>query len=265
MSTHTTSISSLCQPIDIALRDAGAHLLTRPRIAPTPTMSAFRAAFDALETDVMAILRPALAALVPEATWIDELDAAALPRGRAWLVDSVDGAVQYMRGLPQWCLTATLLQDGEPVLAVLHNPVLGESYTAMRGEGAWRNGNPIVPSETGDIAVALVCTSQPPFAAQDPASVASAGSSLARVLGVAGAVRNLGPTSWQIADVAAGRLDGFWEYGDDRSNLLGSVLIAREAGAFVTDTAGEPWTPSSPSILVATPALGDTLLDALAR
>ncbi|MFZ4841882.1 inositol monophosphatase family protein [Mycetocola saprophilus] len=265
MSTLSTSIPSLRQSLEAALRDAGAYLLARPQIVPTPNMPAFRTAFGTLEADVLAILRPALTALQPDAAWIDELDSAEPPRGRAWLVDSVDGAVQYMRGLPQWCLTATLLQDGEPVLAVLHNPVLGETYSAVRGEGAWRNGDSIGPSETGDIAVALVSTSQPPFAAQDPEAVSRAGSSLARVLGVAGAVRNLGPTSWQVADVAAGRLDAFWEFGDDRSNLLGAVLIAREAGAAVTETTGEPWSPNSPSILVATPTLRDALLDTLTR
>ncbi|RLP82294.1 inositol monophosphatase [Mycetocola lacteus] len=264
MSTLTTSTPSLLPSLESALREAGSQLLTRPQVAALPDMRAFRAAFEALEADVMAILRPALMALRPDAAWIDELDSADLPRGAAWLVDSVDGAVQYMRGLPQWCLTATLLEDGEPVLAVLHNPVLGETYSAVSGEGAWRNGERILPSETRDIAVALVSTSQPPFAAQDPSAVHRAGDSLARVLGVAGAVRNLGPTSWQIADVAAGRLDAFWEFGDDRSNLLGAVLIAREAGASVTDAAGESWIPNSASVLVATPALRDELLNALA-
>lgn len=70
-----------------------------------------------------------------------------------------------------------------------------------------------------------------------------------------GAVRNLGPTSWQIADTAAGRLDAFWQFGRDHANLLPGALIAREAGAVVTDAAGGPWTSGSDSFLVAAPAL----------
>jgi myo-inositol-1(or 4)-monophosphatase len=75
-----------------------------------------------------------------------------------------------------------------------------------------------------------------------------------------GAVRNLGPTSWQIADPAAGRLDGFWEYGRDDANLLGAALIASEAGATVTGLNGRPWQAGSGSFLTAAPALHRQLL-----
>ncbi|RLP72791.1 inositol monophosphatase [Mycetocola tolaasinivorans] len=227
-----------------------------------PDMSAFRQEFSAMENEVVAMLRPALSALNPDAAWLDEL-APTRVAGDAWLVDSVDGAVQYMRGLPQWCLTATLVRDGEAVLTVLHNPVLSETYAAALGAGAWRNGRPVSPAATEDVGVALVATSQPPFAAAQPEAVALAGASLSRALGSVGAVRNLGPTSWQIADVASGRLDAFWEHGDDRSNLLGATLIARESGTVVTDLAGVPWTPESASILVAAPALHAPLLGVL--
>ena len=78
-----------------------------------------------------------------------------------------------------------------------------------------------------------------------------------------GAVRNLGPTSWQIADVAAGRLDAFWEHGRDDTNLLPGLLLARESGAIVTDVHGAAWRPGMDSIVVAGPALHAPLLVAL--
>lgn len=258
--THVhQNTATLRLAIEDALRVAGEYLLARTPLDPIPNMAVFREEFAVMDAEVVAILRPALMALRPDAAWIDELDAEGTPEGAAWLVDPVDGAVQYMRGLPQWCISATLLSEGEPVLTVLHNPLLGETYSAARGEGAWRNGERISPSITETIDVALVATSQPPFAAQNPAAVALAGASLSRVLESVGAVRNLGPTSWQVADVAAGRLDAFWEFGEDRSNLLGSTLIAREAGACVIDPAGQPWSVNSSAVLVSTPGLHDQL------
>jgi myo-inositol-1(or 4)-monophosphatase len=100
-----------------------------------------------------------------------------------------------------------------------------------------------------------VATSTPPFVGRLPRQVELAGRSLAAMLAAVGAVRNLGATSWQVADVAGGRLDAFWEYGVDDVNLLGATLIAREAGAVVTDAAGQPWRAGAASILVAAPSL----------
>ncbi|MEV6027721.1 inositol monophosphatase family protein [Streptomyces sp. NPDC052036] len=77
------------------------------------------------------------------------------------------------------------------------------------------------------------------------------------------AVRNLGPTSWQVADTAAGRLDAFWEFDRDDANLLPGALVAREAGALVTDAAGRPWSAGSDSFLVAPPGLHGHLVEAL--
>jgi myo-inositol-1(or 4)-monophosphatase len=140
---------------------------------------------------------------------------------------------------------------------------MGETYTAALAHGAHRDGTPISPSDKQDLAVTLLATSQPPFIAAQPEAATAAGRSLSALLPVAGAIRNLGPTSWQIADAAAGRIDAFWQYGRDDENLLGAALIAREAGARVTDAAGTPWRAGSDSFLAAPPALHRQLLTLL--
>ncbi|MEV6902653.1 hypothetical protein [Amycolatopsis sp. NPDC051372] len=99
----------------------------------------------------------------------------------------------------------------------------------MRGLGAFLDGERLTPSATAELPVTLVGTSQPPFITTQPNAAEQAGRSLSAVLSHVGAVRNLGPTSLQIADVAAGRMDGFRLYGRDAGNLLGASLIAREA------------------------------------
>jgi myo-inositol-1(or 4)-monophosphatase len=257
-------MSELITAMTEAAHAAGRHLLTLDRPAPAATMAEFRAVFDSVDAPVSALLRDRLLPLRPAAAWLDELDGTTTTTGEAWVCDAIDGAVQYLQGLPQWCVTLTLVRDAEPVAVVLHNPLLSETYTAEKGAGAFRNGAKITPSAKTDLAAALVATSQPPFAAAQPGAVDEAGRSLSAVLRAAGAVRNLGPTSWQLADVAGGRIDAFWEYGRDDTNVLPGVLLARESGAIVTDTTGAPWHPGAPGIVVAAPALHAPLLKALA-
>jgi myo-inositol-1(or 4)-monophosphatase len=220
----------------------------RPRVR---TLAEFMAAFDAVQAPAEALLRRRFEDLLPGVKWAGEFDTD-LPAGeQCWVVDVLDGAVQYLQGLPQWCVSVTLVAGREPVAAVLHSPGLGETYTAAKGLGAFLNGHPVSPSDKTELAATLVATSQPPFAGEQPIAVSAAGRSLSAVLPAVGAIRNLGPTSWQIADVAAGRLDAFWQYGVDDGNCLGGGLIARESGVVVTDTAGQAWVPGSDSFLAA--------------
>ena len=259
-----TTDSALITGIVAATEEAGRALAKRARRTPARTMAEFRTIFDAADAPALDIIRPQLSSLRPGAAWGDELDTVPAD-GEQWLVDAIDGAVQYLQDLPQWSVSATLLRDGRPVVAVLHNPGLAETYAGVAGGGATRNGAPIAPSAKTDLSAALFATSQPPFAGRDPEAVRRSGASLASVLLVAGAVRNLGPTSWQVADVASGRLDGFWGFGVDDGNLLGAALIAREAGATVTDRHGHPWTAGADSIVAAPPQLHEALLAAVAR
>lgn len=219
---------------------------------PPASFEELRAVFSAIDDPLAANLRAALTDLRP-AAWADEFDD--LPGGEVWVVDALDGAVQLLQGLPQYCLTVTLVRDGDPELAVLHSPWLKETYAARRGAGATRNGEPIKPSRKKALEAAVAATSQPPFVTEQPGVAEAAGTSLTAVLEQAAAVRNLGPTSWQVADVAAGRLDFFWQYGTDATNLAGAALVAREAGAVVTTADGAPWTPSAGSFLAAAPGL----------
>src|SRR5580693_8609113 len=94
-----------------------------------------------LEELVLAELRPKLARLRPAAGWVDDaLETTPLPSGEWWVVDAVEGAVNYVHGMPEWAVTVTLLRDGEPVLTVVRQPVGDLTYTAVRGEGAYLNG-----------------------------------------------------------------------------------------------------------------------------
>ncbi|WP_410812159.1 inositol monophosphatase family protein [Micromonospora sp. 067-2] len=248
-----------------AARAAGESLLRTPRPARPTTLAEFRRVFDEVEKPVVGALANALEGVRPGRPWADEFDTALPERGERWIVDAMDGAVQYLQGLPQWCVSLALMRDRRPVAVVLHSPLLEETYTAAAGGGAQRNGVTVTPTTKAELAATLVATSQPPFVGDEPGAVREAGRALAAALPVVGAVRNLGPTSWQIADVAAGRIDGFWQYGRDDANLLGASLIATEAGVLVTDTSGRPWAAGASSILAAPPSLHGQLLATLGR
>ncbi|MCX4749371.1 inositol monophosphatase [Kitasatospora sp. NBC_01287] len=242
--------------VEAVVREVGAWLAGRHRAEPVAARGRAEAlaAFSALDAPAAALLRERLGALRPRAGWIESELASRVPvTGEWWLCDPIDGAVQYLLGQPHWAVTATLLEEGEAVLAVVHAPQLGFTYTAARGAGALLNGRRISPSGRA-LDTAVVATSHPPMVAEEDAlALRRVGASTSAVLaaGVLG-VRNLGPTALQVAQVGSGHLDAFWECGLDAPNLLGGALIAAEAGAVVSDHVGGPWLPgTSPGFLAA--------------
>jgi myo-inositol-1(or 4)-monophosphatase len=244
--------------------EAGAALLQRQSLpSPYTTWPEFKDRFDAIDELVSAELRTWLSALRPGVSWSEEMDTNATYAGECWVVDSVDGAVQYLQGLPQWCVSVSLARDGRAVATALHSATLHDTYTAVADGGAFLNGTPIAPSAKKDLSLALVTSSHPPFASRQPDAIGATARAVGKLLPSIGALRNLGPTAWQIADVASGRVDAFWQYGLDPGNLLGAALVAGEAGAEVTDADGAPWQVGSSSFLAAAPGLHGQLVELL--
>jgi myo-inositol-1(or 4)-monophosphatase len=255
----------LLEPLTSAAHAVGG-LLTAGTVPPTAATNweEFAENFAGFTGPAEDLLRKRLSDLRPGVGWAGEIGGEVPERGEIWVVDPIDGAVQFLQGLPQWSVSVTLVRDGRPVVTVLHSPPLGETYTAVAGHGAHRDGVAIAPSKKEDLTVSMLATSQPPTISAEPEAVKSAGTSLTAVLPFAGAVRNLGPASWQIADTAAGRLDAFWQFGTDDGNLLGGALVAREAGVPVTEVSGQPWKAGSGSFLAAAPQLHRRLVDIFA-
>jgi myo-inositol-1(or 4)-monophosphatase len=246
-----------------AAHAAGSLLLEQPQPAAFTTWAEFKAAFDSVNGPASALLRERLGPLSPGVPWAEEIDTELADTGDFWVIDAIDGAIQYLQRLPQWSVSIALIRDGQPVLAALHSATLGHTYTAARGGGAFLDGSPITPSIKTALELTLVGTSQPPYPARQPDAVAAAGRAMTALLPKVGVVRNLGPTSWQLADVASGRIDAFWEYGRDATNLLAGSLLASEAGTIVTDASGAPWRATSDSFLTAPAGLHAGLIDVL--
>ncbi|MFI1510349.1 inositol monophosphatase family protein [Streptomyces sp. NPDC020597] len=211
------------------------------------------------------ILRPRLELLRPEARLVeDELAGGALPAGEWWVLDPAEGNVNHLHGLPEWAVTATLVRDNQPVLTAVHLPLTGETYTALAGAGAHLDGRPLHVSGTTDLGLSLVATSQA-RPDEDEEVVRRIGSSITAMLFDALVVRTSVPATLHLLNVAAGRIDAFWQFAGARADLLPGALLVTEAGGRITDAYGRPWTPESESFLAAAPGVHTEAVTTLSR
>jgi myo-inositol-1(or 4)-monophosphatase len=172
-------------------------------------------------------LKERLAAIDPQAGWLSEEsvdDKARLAARRVWVVDPIDGTRDYLRGRPGWAVSVALVEDGRPVLGVLEAPARGERWTAIAGEGAWRNGEAIRVAPRSILAGARVPADQLPRRDHDLVAVAKPNSIALRIAMVAAGEADL---------VATLRWGHEWD-------IAAAVLLASEAGATVTDALGVP-------------------------
>lgn len=233
----------LSKGAEAAVREAGAAILARfspdGRPKDRRDIGAMIAANDAIS---MAILIPRLEALVPGSRVIeDELATGGFGAGDFWVVDPVEGAINQIHGLPDWCITATLIRDDAIVLTTVFLPLQNDLYTATAGGGAWLNGHPIRVSNKPDLNGAMMGTGQ--AAPGEGADIhARIGASVTTMLGNVLTVRVSVPATLQLVQVAAGRMDGFWQFSGVLSGLVSGALLVSEAGGRVTDCAGNDWT-----------------------
>jgi myo-inositol-1(or 4)-monophosphatase len=246
-----------------AVRAAGRRLSARyePGARPTGRADMFRAG-QRNEEASLGSLRPALAAARPGAGWVDDdQETTALPPGEWWTVDAVEGNVNHVHGMAEWCVTATLLRDGVPVLTAVHQPIGDLTYTAVRGEGAHLDGVSLHVSPKTDLGAAIVTTGQAEAGQAD--TYRRIGESITAMLGRALLVRASVPSTFPMLLVATGQNDVFWQYEPVLPGIAAGILLVTEAGGIATRIDGSPWVPGSPDVLVSTPALHAAAIDAL--
>ena len=234
--------------------------------AKRDTVEELMAVLEANDKAVLDVLRPRLNRLRPGARWVeDEFEGGALPEGEWWIVDPAEGNINHVHAMPEWAITATLVRDNAAVFSVVHLPLAGETYTALAGGGAFLDGRALHVSGKTDLRLAVAATSQArPGLAE--ATLERIGSSITRMLLETLVVRVSVAGTLHLLNVAAGRMDVFWQYAGTRADLLPGALLVTEAGGCVTDAEGRPWTPGSESLLAAAvPALHAQAVAALAR
>jgi myo-inositol-1(or 4)-monophosphatase len=186
-----------------------------------------------------------------------------------WLVDPLDGTVNYAHGYPFWGVTLALAEAGKVVLGVIYDPLRNEMCWAERGGGAWCNGRRMQVSDTMRLRDALVATG---FAYKratlaDTAqgdvlgnNLAEFGAVMPRVQGI----RRAGAAVLDLAHLADGRLDAYWEMYLSPWDWAAGSLLVEEAGGLVTDQRGEPWSLAKNNVAASNGRLHNRLLSVLA-
>ena len=267
--TATPADEALLPAVVAAAEAAGARLLERFGAQTPPTTRAeIGLAITANDEAALDVLLPLLTAAHPDARWAEDEEAGgALPAGEWWVIDPVEGNINHLHGSPEWAVTVTLVRDDQAVLTVVHQPLSagrpgGVTWTALAGRGARRDGELVHVSAKRELAGALVGTGQA-RPGEDAATFARIGASMTAMLSAALVVRAWVPATLPLLQVAAGELDAFWQYSDVRVGLLGGALLVTEAGGTVTDTAGRPWTSTSPDFLASAPLVHAAAVAAL--
>lgn len=190
------------------------------------------------------LIREGLLTIVPDIPWADaEFDIARQKEptlGRTyWICDPLDGAIHFLQGFSPWSISLVLVENGSAVFSIIYDPVRDELFTALRGQGAWLNGEKLKVNVRSTIQDAILATAHPNQPLKEKKETTLLLTSLGKLLPKAGAVRMLGPSSLQLAYVAAGRLDAFWEYGADVYDWLAGALMVEEAGGKVQTIVGD--------------------------
>lgn len=152
-----------------------------------------------------------------------------------WVIDPLDGTSNYLRGFPHYCVSIALVENGEPLDAVIFDPLRNELFTASRGAGAVLNDRRIRVTERKDLAGAMIHTGFPP---RERARASSQLKCVDALLTQAEDIRRTGSAALDLAYVACGRADAYFEAGVKAWDIAAGVLLVREAGGRVCDFKG---------------------------
>ena len=174
-----------------------------------------------------------------------------------WIIDPIDGTVNYANHIPICCVSIGIEVDGKMEMGAVYNPFINELFFAQRGNGATLNEKPIHVSKTEDISKSCLVTGFPYTYLDTPNGPLEVFSKFIRK-GVP--VRRLGSAAIDLCWVAAGRFDGFFEHKLSAWDSAAGFLIVEEAGGKVTDTKGAYYNPYQPGIIATNGLIHDQLL-----
>ena len=203
----------------------------------------------------LAKARPRFGFLLEEGGKIEGADTS-----NRWIIDPLDGTTNFLHGIPHFSISIALERDGEPVAGVIYEPITDQMFWAEKGQGAYLNGRRIRVSARRRLEESLFATGIPFAGKQDHDRFLS---QLKAVMAVSAGVRRFGSAALDLAYVAAGRYEGFWEFGLHPWDIAAGIVLVREAGGFVTDIGGGGMMESG-EILAANDSLHGPLLKILA-
>jgi myo-inositol-1(or 4)-monophosphatase len=211
-----------------------------------------------------AVIAEIIAGRHPDATLVAEEGSPNLShsRGLVFIADPLDGTTNFLHGLPWYAVSVAALVDGEVVAGATINAASGELFTATLGGGARLAGAPMRVSSIDDPGRSLIGTGFPWI---DPSAITRYVTALPAIMAATAGVRRCGAAALDLAHVACGRYEAFWEPRLNAWDMAAGALLVREAGGIVTTIDGEPCPVASTSIIAGNPALHAWLLDTLRR
>ncbi|HXG85145.1 MAG TPA: inositol monophosphatase family protein [Pyrinomonadaceae bacterium] len=177
--------------------------------------------------------------------------------GWKWIIDPLDGTTNFAHGYPCWCVTIAAEHNGEIVLGVTFDPTRDELFAAEKGRGATLNGRKIQVSETTELRDALLCTGFPYDAAQRENFARHFTDFVQKARGI----RRDGSAAIDMAYVACGRFDGFWEEGLQPWDVAAGVLLVEEAGGRVSYYDDSPFSIYAPPVCADNRLIHSEMLD----
>lgn len=209
----------------------------------------------AIERRIRAELREA----TPHLGFLGEEEGQDGDENSSWVLDPIDGTVNFVRGLPLYGIALALVHCGEPVLGVVALPALGHTYWAATGHGAWCDGHRISPAPTTRLTDAVVAVGDYRFGADSHADNVPAHVLHRLLADRVLRVRMLGTAAADLVFVADGTLDASITLGNNHWDMAAGAVIAREAGAAVTDHRGRAYTSASATTIAAASGLAADL------
>ena len=179
----------------------------------------------------------------------------------SWIVDPLDGTTNFLIGLPLFAVNIAMANEGRVIAGVTHVPMLGETFWAERGRGAYLNDVPIRVSERQEMIEAVLGVGIP-FASKPRHEQFRA--EMERLTSRVSGVRRLGAGAIDMVYVACGRFDAYWEQSVSAWDMAAGIVIVEEAGGKVTGTLGQPVDLFGGTVLASTPQLHAELIVALA-
>ncbi|HEX7672733.1 MAG TPA: inositol monophosphatase family protein [Bdellovibrio sp.] len=196
---------------------------------------------------------PAIEFLGEESAYISgaKVQTPAGPQGR-WILDPLDGTTNYVHRFPIFCISLGLEVNGQMQLAVIDVPMLKETYTAIRGKGAYVNGRPLRISKEAELKSALLATG---FVAEHENVISEQLKVFENIVRKCRGVRRPGAAAYDLAQVARGVFDGYWERNIQPWDAAAGILLVEEAGGIVQTYRGDKYTPYKNSIVAGNPAI----------
>jgi myo-inositol-1(or 4)-monophosphatase len=216
---------------------------------------------SAVDRDAELALKQVIAERHPKAVLIAEEGSPKADAGElTFVADPLDGTTNFLHGFPWYAVSIAAMVGGTPVAGAVLNVPNGELFTAVKGSGARRNGQPIRVSSISDTSRALLGTG---FPFKQREGIAPYMAVLPKIMAQVAGLRRAGSAALDLCDVACGRYDAFWEYRLAPWDVAAGLLLVREAGGIVTDLDGTPATVTQGPIVAGNPKMHAWLLEQL--